>query len=419
MKTTTTGLTRRKFLASGTAAAAAASVLPLHARRARGATPPIRIGVLTDMSGPYAEDSGQGSVVSAQLAIEDFAKEHPELKVDLISADMQGKPDVAAAIASAWYDRDGIDVIVDLPVSSAALAVASIAREKNKVAILNAGTSDLSGKACSPNHIQWAFDTYSLAASTGRAVVAEGGDSWYFVQANYAFGASLVEDATGVVKDGGGKIVGTVKYPFPETTDFSSFLLQAQSSGAKVIAFASAGADTANLVKQAREFGVASGGTRLAALLCFIPQVHAIGLAGAQGLMLTEAFYWDMNDATRAFSARFSPQFHGNKPCTIQVGCYSGVLHYLKAVSAMGVDAARADGAAAVAKMKEIPTEDSVFGRGRVREDGRKIHDMHLFQVKAPSESKQPWDYFRLVRTTPGEQAYRPLAAGHCPMVRT
>jgi branched-chain amino acid transport system substrate-binding protein len=304
-----------------------------------------------------------------------------------------------------------------VPVSSAALAVAAVAHEKNKVAILNPGTSELSGKACSPNHLHWAFDTYALAASTGRAIVAEGGDSWFFIQANYAFGASLVDDATGIVESNGGKVLGTVKYPFPDTTDFASFLLQAQSSGAKVVALASAGADTATCVKQAGEFDLTHNGTRLAALLCFISQVHAIGLAEAKGLLLTEAFYWDMNDATRAFSARFAPLVHGNKPGTIQAGCYSGVLHYLRAVAAMGVDAARADGAATVAKMKQIPTDDAVFGRGRVREDGRKIHDMHLFQVKAPADSKEPWDLYRLVRSTPGEQAFRPLTAGHCPMV--
>jgi branched-chain amino acid transport system substrate-binding protein len=396
---------------------AAAATLPFG--RARASTP-IRIGVLTDLAGPYADDSGQGSIVAAKLAIEDFAKMHGDIAVELISADFQSKPDVAASKAAAWYDRDGIDLIVDVPVSSAALAVAGVAKQKNKAAIFNAGTSDLTTRACSPNHAHWAFDTYSLAYSTSRAVVAEGGDSWFFIQANYAFGASLVADSSAIVEKSGGRVKGVVKYPFPETSDFSSFLLQAQSSGARVVAFASAGADTANLVKQAGEFGLKSDKSiKLASLLCFIPQIHALGLKDGEGLLTSETFYWDLNDQTRAFTERYSPQVGGAKPCTIQVGCYSGVLHYLKAVAALGVDAAKASGAATIAKMKEIPTDDPVFGRGRLREDGRKIHDVHLFQVKAPNESTRPWDYYRFIRTTPGEEAYRPLAAGQCPLIHT
>ncbi|KMO19921.1 ABC transporter substrate-binding protein [Methylobacterium platani] len=398
---------------------AAASVAPLLPRPARAATPPIRIGVLTDMAGPYSEDSGRGSVVAAQLAIEDFARIDPGLRVELISGDMQGKPDVASALASAWYDRDGIDLIVDLPVSSAALAVAHVARQKDKAAILNPGTSDLSGKACSPNHVHWAFDTYALANSTGRAILAGGGRSWYFVQADYAFGAALAADTGRIVAEQGGTVKGTVRYPFPGTMDFASFLLQAQASGAQVVAFANAGADAANCIKQAGEFGLTQGGQKLASLLCFIPQIHGIGLQAAQGLLLTEGFYWDLNDRTRAFSKRYGARMDGQMPCTIQVGCYSGVLHYLKAVAAMGVEAARASGAAAVRQMKQIPTDDDVFGQGRVREDGRKIHDMHLFEVKTPAQSTSSWDLYRLVRTTPGEQAFRPLAEGQCPMVRS
>lgn len=405
-------LNRRTVLTGAVALAA------VSGRRARAATP-IRVGVLTDMAGPYAEDSGQGSVVATKLAIEDFAKLHPEIAVELLSADMQAKPDLAASLAGGWFDRDGVDMVVDVPVSSAALAVANVARQRNKVAILNPGTSELTGPACSPNHIHWAFDTYSLAAATGAAILAEGGDSWFFVQADYAFGASLVSDTRHVLDAHGGKVLGTVKYAFPGTTDFSSYLIQAQASNAKVIAFANAGADAANSIKQAGEFQVTANGARLAALLCFIPQIHAIGLKTAQGLMLTEAFYWDLNDATRAFSARYSAEMKGAKPCTIQVGCYSGTLHYLKAVAALGVDKARASGADAVAMMKQIPTDDVVFGPGRVREDGRKIHDMHLFQVKAPADSKGDWDLYRRLRTIPGEQAFRPLADGACPMIWT
>lgn len=396
----------------------AAATTMVGVRRAR-AKAPIKIGVLTDMAGPYADDSGQGSVVAAKLAIEDFRKQGGDFDVDLVSADFLTKPDVAVNLAASWYDREGVDLIIDVPVSSAALAVAETTKQRNKVAIFNCGTSALTGANCSPNHAHWAFDTYALANSTSRAVVAEGGTTWFFIQANYAFGASLVADASGVIGATGGKVIGTVKYPFPETADFASFLLQAQASGAKVVGLASAGADTANLVKQASEFGLASGGTCIAALLCFIPQIHAMGLKDAKGLLTCEAFYWDLNDQTRAFSARYAPQLGGAMPCTIQAGCYSGVLHYLKAVAALGVDAAKADGAAVMARMKDIPTDDVVFGKGRLRADGRKIHDMHLFEVKAPDQSKQPWDYYKFVRTTPGEEAYRPMADGRCPMIKS
>nr|WP_249780970.1 ABC transporter substrate-binding protein [Bradyrhizobium sp. dw_78] len=386
------------------------------AGRARAAQP-IKIGVLTDFAGPYADDSGQGSVVAAKLAIEDFRKLHGGLDVELISADFLTKPDVAANVASSWYDRDGVDMIIDVPVSSAALAVATVAKQKDKVAIFNAGASALTGSNCGPNHAHWAFDTYGLAATTGRAVVEAGGKSWFFVQANYAFGASLVADATSVIEASGGKVVGTVKYPFPDTSDYASFLLQAQSSGADVIGFASAGADSSNLIKQASEFGLGNGTVKLAALLCFIPQIHALGLAASKGLQVSEAFYWDLNDDTRALTSRYAPQVGGAKPCTIQAGCYSGVLHYLKAVAALGVDGAKKSGAAVIAKMKEIPTSDLAFGNGRLREDGRKIHDMHLFEVKAPAQSTKPWDYYKYLRTVPGERAFRPLAEGKCAMI--
>ncbi len=405
-------LINRRSLIAGAAAAA----IPLG--RARAATP-IRIGVLTDMSGPYADDSGKGSVVAAKLAVEDFRKQHDNIPVEIIFSDFQNKPDIASNIAASWYDREGVDLIIDVPVSSASLAVAGVAKQRNKLAIFNSASSALTGEACGPNHAHWAFDTYCLANSTSRAIVGEGGDSWYFIQANYAFGAALAADSAAIVQASGGKVLGSVKYPFPETSDFSSFLLQAQASGAKVVGFASAGADTGNLVKQANEFGLTSDGrTRLAALLCLIPQVHALGLSAAQGLLLSETFYWDLNDATRSFSARYAPQVDGAKPCTIQVGCYSGVFHYLKAVAALGVDTAKSNGAAVLAKMKEIPTDDIVFGKGRLREDGRKIHDTYLFQVKTPAQSKEPWDYYRLVKTTPGEQAFRPRSESACQMVK-
>ncbi len=404
-------ISRRSLLATGAAFAVAG--------RARAAAP-IRIGVLTDMAGPYADDSGQGSVVAARLAIEDFKKMHGDIAVDLIFADFQTKPDVATNIAASWYDREGVDFIIDVPVSSAALAVANVAKQRDKVAIYNAGSSALTGSSCGQNHAHWAFDTYALASSTSRAIVAGGGKSWFFIQANYAFGASLVADASTVIEGSGGKVIGTVKYPFPETSDYASFLLQAQASNAEVVGFASAGADSTNLIKQAAEFGLARDGkTKIALLLCFIPQIHSIGLKDASGLLVSEAFYWDLNEQTRSFTTRYSPQVGGAKPCTIQAGCYSGVLHYLKAVAALGVDKAKSSGAAVVAKMKEIPTDDVVFGKGRLRDDGRKIHDMHLFQIKAPGDSKAPWDYYKLISTVPGELAFRPLADGKCGMIPT
>ena len=405
--------TRRTLLAGS----AAALLSPAAPRRARAAGAPIRIGVLTDMSAAYAEDSGQGSVVCTQLAVEDFARMHPDIPVEVISGDMQGKPDLAASLAAEWYDRRGVDVIVDVPVSSAAPAVATVTQAKNKVALFNPATSELSGTACGPNHIHWAFDTYAEASSTAHAIMASGGKSWFFIQADYAFGASMVSDTTGVVSGQGGKVLGAVKYQFPQTTDFSSFLLQAQSSGAQVVAFANAGADAGNCIKQAAEFGLAEGCTKLAALLCLIPQIHSIGLPVAKGLLLTEGYYWDLNDRTRALARRYSPRMKGSVPCTIQAGCYSGTLHYLKTAASMGAAAAQANGAAAVAAMKAMPTDDDAFDAGRVREDGRKIHDMHLFRVKTPEESKSDWDLYTLVGTTPGEQAYRPMATGGCPMV--
>ena len=402
-------LSRRAFMA--------ASAATLVTGRARAAQP-IKIGVLTDLAGPYADDSGKGSVVMAKLAIEDFRKMNAGLDVELISADFSDKPDVAANLAAQWYDREGVDLIIDVPVSSAALAVANVAKQKDKVAIFNAGSSALTGAHCTPNTAHWAFDTYGLASTTGRAVVEAGGKTWFFIQANYAFGASLVEDASSVIEASGGKVLGTVKYPFPETSDYASFLLQAQSSGAEVIGFASAGADSSNLIKQSSEFGLANGKVKLAALLCFIPQIHALGLQASKGLLVSEAFYWDLNDGTRALAERYAPQVGGAKPCTIQAGCYSGVLHYLKAAAALGVDNAKKSGAAVVAKMKEMPTDDLAFGKGRLREDGRKIHDMYLFEVKALEESKKPWDYYRYLKTVPGEKAFRRIADGKWPIVK-
>ena len=374
----------------------------------------VKAGVLNDRSGLYADLSGEGSVIAARMAVEDFKATEKGIKVDIVSADHQNKPDVGATIARQWYDQDGVDIILDVPTSSVALAVSQITREKNKIHINSgAGTSDLTGKACSPNTVHWTYDTYALAQGTGGAMVKAGGDTWFFMTADYAFGHALERDATSVITKNGGKVVGQVRTPFPGT-DFSSFLLQAQSSKAKVIGLANAGGDLINSVKQAGEFGITQGGQKLAGLLTFISDVNALGLQSAQGLVLTESFYWDKDDQTRAFADRFAKANGGKKPTMVQAGVYSGMLHYLKAVEATkGKDAA-----AVMAKMKEMPTDDPLFGKGSVRADGRKMHDMYLYEVKKPAESKGPWDYYKLISTLPAEQAFLPLAQSECSLVK-
>ncbi|MDQ3560683.1 MAG: ABC transporter substrate-binding protein [Pseudomonadota bacterium] len=374
----------------------------------------VKIGVLNDRSGVYADLSGEGSVVAARMAAEDFGAEAKGITVEVVSADHQNKPDIGSNIARQWYDTENVDVIVDVPTSSVALAVNEITREKNKV-FLNSGaaSSDLTGKACSPNTIHWTYDTYALAQGTGGAMVAQGGDSWFFITADYAFGHALERDTTALVQAAGGQILGSVRHPFPGS-DFSSFLLQAQASGAKVIGMANAGGDTINTVKQAAEFGITQGGQSLAALLLFITDVRSLGLATAQGLIMTEAFYWDINDQTREFSRRFAEKHGGAQPTMVQAGVYSSILHYLKAVEATGGK----DPAAVMAKMKEMPTDDPAFGQGTVREDGRKMHDMYLFRVKSPDQSKGEWDLYEQLAVIPAEQAFRPLADSECPLVK-
>ena len=374
----------------------------------------VKIGVLNDRSGLYADLSGEGSVVAARMAVEDFKAAQNGINVEIISADHQNKPDVGANIARRWYDQEGVDVIVDVPTSSVALAVNQITREKNKI-MLNSGaaTSDLTGKQCSPNTVHWTYDTNALANGTGRAMVKAGGDTWFFLTADYAFGHALERDTTQVVKQAGGKVLGSVHTPFPGT-DFSSFLLQAQGSGAKVIGLANAGGDTINSIKQAAEFGIVRGGQKLAGLLVFITDVNALGLQTANGLVLTEAFYWDLNDKTREWSQRFAKEHNGNMPTMVQAGVYSAVLHYLKAVEAAGTD----DTKAVMAKMKEIPTDDPLFGKGKIREDGRKLHDMYLFEVKEPRESKGKWDYYKLIAAIPAEEAFRTLGDPECPLLK-
>jgi branched-chain amino acid transport system substrate-binding protein len=374
----------------------------------------VKLGVLNDRSGVYADLSGEGSVIAAQMAVDDFKAAEKGIKVEIISADHQNKPDIGAGIARQWYDQDGVDVILDVPTSSVALAVSQITKEKNKVFIdSGAGSTDLTGKQCTPNTIHWTYDTYALAKGTGGAMVKRGGDTWFFITADYAFGKSLEENTAKVVTSAGGKVLGSVKTPFP-ASDFSSFLLQAQASQAKVIGLANAGGDTINAIKQAAEFGISQGGQSLAGLLIFITDVHALGLQVAQGLVLTEAFYWDLNDGTREWSKRFSEKSGGKMPTMVHAGVYSGVLHYLKAVEALkGKDAAQV-----VAKMKEMPTEDPLFGKGQIRVDGRVTHDMYLFEVKKPEESKGAWDYYKLLATIPAAEAFRPLAEGGCPLVK-
>ena len=374
----------------------------------------IKIGVLNDMSGLYADLTGPGSVLAARMAVEDFGAARKGMKVEIVSADHQNKPDVGSTIARTWYDTDKVDVIVDVPTSSVALAVNQITRDKGK-AFLASGpaTSDLTGKACSPNTVHWTYDTWMLANGTGSAIVKSGGDTWFFLTADYAFGHALERDTEAVVLKNGGKVLGKVRTPFPGT-DFSSFLLQAQASKAKIIGLANAGGDTINSIKQASEFGIVKAGQNLAGLLVFLTDIKALGLPTAQGLIFTETYYWDANDASRAFAKRFSEQApRNNYPTMIHAGVYSSVLHYLKAVEASGTD----DGTKVIAKMKELPTDDPLFGKGTIRADGRKIHSAMLVEVKKPSESKGPWDLHKIRAVIPADQAFRPMDQGDCPLV--
>lgn len=375
---------------------------------------PVKLGVLNDRSGVYSDLTGEGSVIAARMAVEDFKAAEKGIKVDIVAADHQNKPDIGATIARQWYDQDGVDVILDVPTSSVALAVNGIAREKNKILINSGGgTSDLTGAQCSPNTVHWTYDTWALANGTGGAMVKRGGDTWFFLTADYAFGHALERDTSALVTKAGGKVVGTVRHPFPGQ-DFSSFLLQAQSSKAKVIGLANAGGDFVNTMKQAAEFGIVQGGQSLAGLLVFITDVHALGLQVAQGLVMTEAFYWDQNDQTRAWSKRFAEKNGGKMPTMVHAGVYAGALHYLKAVEALKDK----DTAKVMAKMKEMPTDDPLFGKGMIRPDGRKIHDMYLLEVKKPSESKGSWDLYKLLATIPADQAFRPMSEGGCPLVK-
>ena len=402
-------LSRRTLIAAAPLAAAAPHF-------AQAQTPTIRIGVMNDQSGPYRDDGGPTCVITTRQAVQEFAASKG-FNVEVLVADHQNKPDIGAGIARQWLDS-GVDALVDVPTSSVALAVNSVCREKNKV-LLNSGaaTTDLTGAQCSPNTIHWTYDTYMLAKSTGGAMVKAGGDSWYFITANYVFGQQLQRDTAKFVTDAGGKVMGASEYPFPDTTDFSALLLQAKASGAKVLAFCNSGNDTLNCIKQAQEFGLTKT-MKIATMLFYNSNVHALGLETAQGLLMTESYYWDLNDRTRAFQARIKDKTPNQWPNMVQAGCYGATLHYLKTVADMGVAAAKADGRAVVARMKAMPTDDDCFGPGLIRPDGRKIHPSYLFQAKAPSESKGPWDGLKLIATTPADQAFRPLEAGNCALLK-
>jgi branched-chain amino acid transport system substrate-binding protein len=375
----------------------------------------VKIGVLNDQSGAYADLAGKGSVVAAQMAVDDFGGKVLGAPIEVISADHQNKPDIGSNIVNQWIDNDKVDIVVDVPTSSVAFAVQEITKNKNRIHLNStAGSSDLTGSKCSPTGIHYTYDTYALAHGTGGTLTKEGADSWFFITADYAFGHSLEKDTTEAVTAAGGKVLGSVRHPFPGTTDFSSYLLQAQSSNAKVVAFANAGADTINSIKQAGEFGLVGGGQRLAGLLVFLSDIHSLGLKTAQGLVLTDGFYWDLNAETRAWSKRFAEKHGGKMPTMAQAGVYSGVSHYLKAI-----DAAKTDEAKAVAaKMKELPINDFFAKNGKIRADGRMVHDMLLVQVKKPEESTGPYDYYKILRTIPGEEAYRPMDKKYgCPLV--
>src|SRR5437660_6943753 len=375
---------------------------------------PIKIGVLNDQSGLYADIAGSASVWIARKAVEDFGAAAKGMKVEIVSGDHQNKPDIGLSVARQWFDVDKVDAIADVPTSSVALAINELTRDKNKVFLaVGPATSDLTGKACSPNTVHWIYDTWALANGTGNAIVKRGGDTWFFLTADYAFGYALERDTEAVVVKSGGKVLGKVRHPFPGT-DFSSFLLQAKASKAKIIGLANAGGDTINSIKQASEFGIVQGGQKLAGLLIFVNDIHALGLKTAQGLIFTDPWYWDQNDTNRAFAREYSAAL-GRMPGYTVVGVYSAVIHYLRAVEALG---SHADGKAVIANMKELPTEDRLMGKGYVRIDGRKIHPMYLFEVKKPEESKEPWDYYKQLATIPAEEAWRPLDQRECPLAK-
>ena len=398
---------------TATLLAAAAVAVSGGAASAQISDDVVKIGVLTDMSSLYADATGKGSVAAVQMAVADYGGKVKGKPVAVIYADHQNKPDVGVSIARNWYDNEKVDAIFDVPTSSVALPISALTREKNKININSGGgTSDLTGVACSPNTVHWTYDTYALSNVAGKAMVKRGEDTWFFVTADYAFGQALERDAANVVKENGGKVLGDVRHPL-NSSDFSSFLLQAQASKAKVVALANAGGDTTNALKQAAEFGITQGGQKMIALLMEITDVHALGAKATQGLIVTDAFYWDRDDETRAFSKRFNEKV-GHMPTMIQAGLYSATMHYLKAIEATGSD----DSQKVMAQMRATPVNDFFAKNGKIRIDGRMVHDMYLFEVKKPEESKGEWDLYKLLATVPGDEAFRPLDKGNCPLVK-
>jgi branched-chain amino acid transport system substrate-binding protein len=396
---------------------AAAAVLPVG--RARAQKPRITIGVLTDLSGPYRDTTGLTSIACVKQALLDFDVSGKGIDVRVISADHQNKADVGAGIARAWIDNDGVDAIADVPNSSVALAVAQIARQKDKVLLVGGATTvALTGAQCSPNTVHWSLDNYLLAQSTGGAMMKSGGDSWFFITADYAFGHSLEEQTAAVVEKAGGKVVGRARYPFPDTTDFSSYLTQAAVSGAKVLGFANAGADLVNCVKQAHEFALPQTGIRMAPLEMFVTEAHVLSPSDSAGLVVTATFYWDLNDRTRRFARKIAEKTPSNWPNMVHANAYAGTLHYLKAVADLGWSEAKRSGAATVARMKQMPTDDDAFGQGSIRADGRGLFPAYLFEVKSPGERKEPWDLYKLLATTPPSEAVHPLGEGGCQLGR-
>jgi len=398
----------RTMCAAFAAALAAFAICPSHAQQA-----PLKIGVLSDFSSVYSDIGGMGNVEATKMAIEDFGGQMFGKPIDMISADVLNKPDVASTIARKWWETEGVDMIIDLPTSATALAVMELSRQYEKIMIVtDAASSDITGKSCSPYTAHWTYDTYANAHTVGSAIVKNGGDTWFFLTADYVFGHSVERDTGDVVKASGGKVLGSVKHPL-NTADFSSFLLQAQASKAKIIGLANGGGDTINAIKQAGEFGIVAGGQNLAAIVMFISDVHSLGLKLAQGLIITEAYYWDLNDKTRAFGKRFLERVK-RMPTMNQAAIYSATLHYLKAVQAAGTK----DTKTVMAKMRALPVRDAFTDNGVLREDGRMVHSMYLFQVKKPEESKGPWDYYKLLAEVPADQAFRPLKDGGCPLVK-
>lgn len=399
-------------------AAAAAATLPLMRAQAQPArNRKLKVGIITDLSGPYA-DLSRPLLACAQQAVEDFGAAAKGWDVEIVLAEHQNKADIAVTVARRWFDQDNVDALLDVSTSATAMACVGIAREKNKPMMLSGpGTTALTGQQCSPNHVHWSWDTYVLANTSGSAVVRQGGSSWYFIAPDYTFGQQLAKDGAAAVKKGGGTVLGTALYPFPGTSDFSALLLQAQMSGAKVLALCNGGADMVGSVKQAREFGLHHKMT-IVSFVSYDTDIRAIGLEGAQGLMATQTYYWDLNERTRAFNSRIRAKVGSLWPNMANAGIYSSTLHYLKAVADMDPQQAKNDGAAVIARMKAMPTDDDVFGRGAIREDGRKLHPAYLMEVKSPSESTGPYDVLRLIATIPADQAFRPLSEGGCSLVK-